>query len=122
MNLHTNNETDFGWDLPSIPSEKKRAKSARIGANYWKRHCESDIAARTLCSPPTLLTAFAYQAIFKKPLSDIFPGLYYTVEAESKGVWRRLKATRQQPGERSVCCASRRQMEWLWERKATGAA
>jgi len=42
MNLHTNNETDFGWDLPSIPSEKKRAK---VSEN-WRELLETSLRVR----------------------------------------------------------------------------
>jgi hypothetical protein len=28
-----------------------------------------------------MLTAFGYQVVFQKPVSDIFPGLYHAVEA-----------------------------------------
>lgn len=35
-----------------------------------------------------MLTAFGYQVVFQKPVSDIFPGLYHAVEA---GVEERLE-------------------------------
>jgi len=35
-----------------------------------------------------MLTAFGYQVVFEKPVSDIFPGLFYAVEA---GVQERLE-------------------------------
>lgn len=31
-------------------------------------------------SLPTLLAAFGYQVVFKRPVSEIFPGLYHAVE------------------------------------------
>jgi DNA-binding XRE family transcriptional regulator len=74
-------------------------------------------------SPPTLLTAFGYQALFKKPVSDIFPGLYYTVEA---GVEGRLEAFESElgnsPAKGRFAVPVARQTEWLWERKNPGAA
>jgi hypothetical protein len=36
---------------------------------------------------PDLLTAFGYEAIFQLPISELFPGLYQTVEA---GIEERL--------------------------------
>jgi hypothetical protein len=35
-----------------------------------------------------MLTAFGYQVVFQKPVSEIFPGLFHTVEA---GVEERLE-------------------------------
>jgi hypothetical protein len=35
-----------------------------------------------------MLTAFGYQVVFEKSVSDIFPGLFYAVEA---GVQERLE-------------------------------
>jgi len=42
-----------------------------------------------------LLTAFGYQQVFQKPVSDIFPGLYHAVEA---GVKERLEEFEREPG------------------------
>jgi hypothetical protein len=36
---------------------------------------------------PNLLTALAYEVIFREPISDLFPGLYQAVEA---GIEERL--------------------------------
>ena len=38
-------------------------------------------------SLPTMLTAFGYQVVFQKPVSEIFPGLFHAVEV---GVEERL--------------------------------
>jgi len=69
-------------------------------------------------TPPSLFTAFGYQAVFQRPASDIFPGLYHTVEA---GAEERLEAFASELGNstaigRSAAPVARR-MEWLWERK-----
>jgi DNA-binding XRE family transcriptional regulator len=52
-----------------------------VSASQISRHERS----RTL---PGMLTAFGYQVVFEKPVSDIFPGLFYAVEA---GVQERLE-------------------------------
>jgi transcriptional regulator with XRE-family HTH domain len=69
-------------------------------------------------TPPTLLTALGYQTVFRKPASDIFPGLYHTVEA---AVEERLQAFEAELGDSTAIGRSAvpvaRQMEWLWERK-----
>jgi transcriptional regulator with XRE-family HTH domain len=69
-------------------------------------------------TPPSLLTAFGYQTVFQKPASDIFPGLYHTVEAganERLEVFERELGNSTAIGRSAVTVA--RQMEWLWERK-----
>ena len=69
-------------------------------------------------TPPALPTAFGYQAVFQKPASDIFPGLYHTVEA---GVDQRLAAFESELGNSTAKGRSAlpvaRQLEWLCERK-----
>jgi transcriptional regulator with XRE-family HTH domain len=69
-------------------------------------------------TPPSLLTAFGYQTVFQKPASDIFPGLYHTVEA---GAEERLEAFERELGDSTAIGRTAvpvaRQMEWLWERK-----
>ena len=67
---------------------------------------------------PALLIALSYEAIFRVPISEIFPGLYQTVEA---GIEERLadlegelqKSTAK--GLQAVFVA--RKLEWLWERR-----
>ena len=67
---------------------------------------------------PTLIAAFGYQAIFQKPAADIFPGLYYTIEA---GLEERLKAFENElsakttKGPAAIPIAL--QLEWLWRRR-----
>jgi transcriptional regulator with XRE-family HTH domain len=81
-----------------------------VTASQISRH-ERSIA------PPSLLTAFGYQAMFRMPVSDIFPGLYHTVE---DGVEERMN---QFEGELNNSTAKgraaapiARQLEWLYER------
>jgi transcriptional regulator with XRE-family HTH domain len=48
---------------------------------------------------PTILAALAYQAVFQKPVSEIFPGLYHTVEI---GIEERLNELAQRLGSGGV--------------------
>jgi transcriptional regulator with XRE-family HTH domain len=69
-------------------------------------------------SPPTLIAAFGYQVVFRRPASEIFPGLFHTIEA---GVVERLEAYEAALGEskakgRAAAPVARR-LEWLHERK-----
>lgn len=81
-----------------------------VTASQISRH-ERSIA------PPSLLTAFGYQAVFRMPVSDIFPGLYHTVE---DGIEERMN---QFEGELNnsttkgrAAAPIARQLEWLYER------
>jgi len=69
-------------------------------------------------TPPGLLIAFGYQAVFRKPVSDIFPGLYYAVES---GVEERLAAFENELRSSTVKGRAAepiaRRVEWFWERK-----
>lgn len=69
-------------------------------------------------SPPTLIAAFGYQVMFRQPASEIFPGLFHTIEA---GVVERIEAYEAALGEskakgRAAAPVARR-LEWLNERK-----
>lgn len=68
-------------------------------------------------SSPSLPMAFAYQVVFRRPASDIFPGLYDTVDA---AVSERIAEFGIAIGNRDVkggkAEAIARQLEWLWER------
>jgi len=59
-----------------------------------------------------------YQVVFQMPASEIFPGLYHTIEAE---VDERLMALEYELNKCTVKGRSAvpiaRQLEWLWERK-----
>lgn len=68
-------------------------------------------------SPPTLIAAFGYQIVFRKPVSEMFPGLYHTIEA---GVAERLEAFERELDEstakgRAAAPVARR-LEWLNDR------
>jgi transcriptional regulator with XRE-family HTH domain len=82
-----------------------------VSANRISRH-------ERLVAPPTLLAAFVYQVVFQKPVSEIFPGLYHTVET---AVEERLTALECELNDSSAKGRSAariaRQLEWLWERK-----
>ena len=74
-------------------------------------------------TPPTLIAAFGYQVVFQKPVGDIFPGLYHTIEA---GVLERLEEFERELGDstakgRAAASVARR-MEWLCERKESELA
>jgi hypothetical protein len=69
-------------------------------------------------TPPTLLDAFVYQVVFQKPVSEIFPGLYHTVET---AVEEHLTALEFELNDSTAkggpAVRIARQLEWLWERK-----
>src|SRR5271166_5647271 len=68
-------------------------------------------------TPPTLIAAFGYQVVFQEPVSEIFPGLYHTIEA---GVVERLEAFESKLGESTAkghaAAPVARRLEWLNER------
>jgi|SRR5579862_993249 len=68
--------------------------------------------------PPNLLTAFGYQVIFRRPVSEIFPGLYHAVEA---AVEERLAELEEELGKSALrgraAAGVARQLEWLAERR-----
>jgi transcriptional regulator with XRE-family HTH domain len=69
-------------------------------------------------SPPTLIAALGYEVVFRRPVSEIFPGLYHTIEA---GVVDRLESFESDLGKstakgRAAAPVARR-LEWLNERK-----
>jgi transcriptional regulator with XRE-family HTH domain len=71
-------------------------------------------------SPPTLIAALGYEVVFRRPVSEIFPGLYHTIEA---GVIERLESLEDELGKsttkgRAAAPVARR-LEWLNERKNT---
>jgi vacuolar-type H+-ATPase catalytic subunit A/Vma1 len=61
--------------------------------------------------------------VFQKPVSEIFPGLYHTIEA---GVAERLEAFESELGDSTAkgraAAAVARKLEWLHERKDTEPA
>ena len=69
-------------------------------------------------SLPSLQIAFAYEVIFRRPASEIFPGLFYAVERGVEQCVTELEAAlggsdAKGPGARAVA----RQLEWLWMRQ-----
>jgi len=67
---------------------------------------------------PGLLAALAYEALFHKPVSEIFPGFYRTVSA---GIEERLDRLEQLLQESSVrghkAAVIARKLEFMWERR-----
>jgi transcriptional regulator with XRE-family HTH domain len=69
-------------------------------------------------TPPSLLAAFGYQAVFQQPVSDIFPGFFHTVES---GVEERLGELESElsnsVAKGRTAAPIARQLEWFWARK-----
>src|ERR1035437_8318169 len=71
-----------------------------------------------LCCIPPLLIALSYQAIFRVPISDVFPGVY---EASRQAIEERLAKM----GHDLEQCSAKgrnaamiaRKLEWMWERQ-----
>ena len=69
-------------------------------------------------TPPSLLTAFGYQTVFREPVASIFPGLYNAVETrieELLGEFERELNNSNVKGRDALTIA--RKLEWLWERR-----
>ena len=67
---------------------------------------------------PALLIAMSYEVVFRVPLSELFPALYATVEANIEEQLTRIESELQQStakGRRAAYIA--RKLEWLWERR-----
>lgn len=67
---------------------------------------------------PALLIALGYEVIFRVPISELFPGLYQTVEANIEEQLSNIEIDLQQStasGREAAVIA--RKLEWLWERK-----
>ena len=67
---------------------------------------------------PSLLTALGYEIVFRRPASELFPGLYQTVEA---GIEARLEALEKELHESTAkgrtAAEIARKLEFLCERK-----
>src|ERR1035441_5364326 len=65
---------------------------------------------------PSMLTAFGYQVVFQKPVSEIFPGLFHAVEA---GLEDRLEEFEHELNSRAgrgrAAASVERHMEWIHE-------
>lgn len=67
---------------------------------------------------PALLIALSYEIVFRVPISELFPALYRTVEANIEEELTRIESELQQStakGRRAAYVA--RKLEWLWERR-----
>lgn len=69
-------------------------------------------------TPPSFLTALGYEIVFRRPASELFPGLYQTVEA---GIEARLEALvqklHQSTAKGRTAAEIARKLEFLCERK-----
>lgn len=69
-------------------------------------------------TPPSIMVALGYEVVFRKPVAEIFPGLYHTIE---EGVEARLndhKIELENSGAKGkAALAIATQIEWLCERK-----
>jgi DNA-binding XRE family transcriptional regulator len=75
------------------------------------RHEESNVV-------PNLLTALGYQAIFRLPVSELFPGLYQAVEAGIEERLTRLEEELHQSAAKGRAAASvARMLEFCSSRK-----
>jgi DNA-binding XRE family transcriptional regulator len=69
-------------------------------------------------SAPGLLAALAYEALFHKPVSEIFPGFYCTVSAGIEERLVRLETLLQESSIRGrKAAAIARKLEFMWERR-----
>jgi DNA-binding XRE family transcriptional regulator len=71
-----------------------------------------------LCCTPPLLIALGYEAVFRAPVSELFPGVYESLVAS---IEERLKALEQALHESTAkgrkAAAIARKLEWMWERQ-----
>ena len=67
---------------------------------------------------PSMLTAFGYQVVFQKPVSEIFPGLFHAVEA---GLEDRLEEFVHElnisAAKEGTAGSVERHMEWIHDRE-----
>jgi transcriptional regulator with XRE-family HTH domain len=69
-------------------------------------------------SLPSLQIAFAYEVIFRRPASEIFPGLFYAVESGVEQCIAELETALGNSNARGPAAkAVARQLEWLWMRQ-----
>ncbi len=72
---------------------------------------------RLRCVPP-LLIALSYQAIFRVPISDLFPGVYETTRLKIEERLAKMGRDLEQcstKGHNAAMIA--RKLEWMWERQ-----
>lgn len=67
---------------------------------------------------PTLLIALGYEAVFRVPISKLFPGLYRSVEESIEEQLAMIENALQQSSAKGRQAAYvARKLEWLWERR-----
>ena|ERR1700739_3102919 len=67
---------------------------------------------------PTLDIALAYEAIFRVPISQLFPDLYRSIEASVESRLSAMEADlRQQGGKGRAARVTAQKLEWAWARK-----
>jgi len=67
---------------------------------------------------PGLLIALGYEAIFRAPIAEIFPGLYRAVETSIEERLATMENELQQSNVKGRKAASvARKLEWFWERR-----
>jgi len=67
---------------------------------------------------PPLLIALSYQAIFRVPISDLFPGVYETTRLKIEERLAKMGRDLEQcsaKGRNAAMIA--RKLEWMWERQ-----
>ena len=73
-------------------------------------------------SPPSLQIAFAYEVIFRRPASEIFPGLFYAVETSVEQCLAELETTLGNSEANGAAAKTvARQLEWLRMRQSHGS-
>lgn len=72
---------------------------------------------------PSLLVALGYEAVFRQPVSEIFPGFYHSVET---AIDERMGELESQLGDSTAkgraAALIARQLEWLYERRSPESA
>jgi transcriptional regulator with XRE-family HTH domain len=67
---------------------------------------------------PALLIALSYEVVYRMPISELFPGIYRTVEARIEEQLADLEEELQQSSAKGRQAAFiARKLEWLWERR-----
>lgn len=71
-----------------------------------------------MCSAPPLRIALGYQAIFRIPVSELFPGVYEKIKQDMEERLAELERTLQQSSAKGRDATRiARTLEWLWERQ-----
>lgn len=71
-----------------------------------------------LCSTPPLHIALGYEAVFRVPISELFPGVYEHIHHAVEARIDSLKQQLQESAARGRAAARiARKLEWIWERQ-----